>query len=146
MREGDPVQDFEAVDHRGKAVRLSDLLLQGPVVLFFYPKAMSPGCTAEACRFRDLSGEFAGRGATVLGISPDSVEGQARFAQANQLGMPLLADPDRRIAKRFGVGRLFGLPVRRVTFVIGRDGRVIRRIASPLDMDQHADEALIALP
>lgn len=145
MKVGELVEDFEALGQSGDPIRLSTLLAKGPVVLFFYPKAMSAGCTAQACRFRDLTSEFERLGAAVVGISPDSVAGQAEFDQARRLKIPLAADPGRIIAKQFGVARPGRLPIRRVTFVIGENGRVVRRIASEVDMESHADEALEAL-
>lgn len=145
MKPGDEVPDFEAVDQSGARVRLSELTGDGPVVLFFYPKAMTSGCTAESCHFRDLAGELAAVGARAVGISADSVERQAEFDQRHGLGMPLLADPDRRIAAIFGVKRPGPLFNRRMTFVIGRDRRVIDVIKSELAMDRHGDRALEVL-
>ena len=145
MREGDEVPDFEAVDQHGTAVTLSGLLADGPVVLFFYPRAMTKGCTAESCHFRDLSSDLAAVGAKAVGISADSVERQARFDEMHGLGMPLLADPDRRIAALFGVKRPGPLFNRRTTFVIGTDRRVREVIHSEVSMDRHADRALEVL-
>lgn len=145
MKPGDEVPDFEAVDQTGAAVRLSELTALGPVALFFYPKAMTKGCTAESCHFRDLSGDFNAIGARAVGISADSVERQARFDNQHGLGLPLLSDPDRRIATIFGVKRPGPLFNRRMTFVIGSDRRVIEVIKSEISMDSHADRALEVL-
>src|SRR5256886_8443771 len=119
MQRGDIAPDFELSDQSGAPVRLSSLLTQGPVVLYFYPKAMTPGCTAESCHFRDLGAEFGALGARRLGISADSVERQQQFTAKHDFDFPLLSDPDRRVAKAFGVKRPGPLFNRRATFVIG---------------------------
>jgi peroxiredoxin Q/BCP len=143
---GDVVEDFELPDETGAARRLSELLTDGPVVLFFYPAALTPGCTAEACHFRDLAAEFAAVGATPVGISGDSVDRQAEFAGRHTLGMPLLSDADGAVRERFGVKRGFSLaPTKRVTFVIGRDRTVLEVVRSELRMNTHADRALAVL-
>ncbi|HST83582.1 MAG TPA: peroxiredoxin [Kineosporiaceae bacterium] len=143
---GDAVPDFALPDQSGTVVRLSELLSKGPVVLFFYPAAMTTGCTAEACNFRDLAAEFSQAGAQRLGISVDSVDKQKEFADKNSFDYPLLSDVDREVAAAFGVRRRFGpSPVKRATFVIGQDGLVIHTISSELRMNKHADEALVVL-
>lgn len=143
MDVGDTVDDFALPDQSGTPRRLSELLAGGPVVLFFYPAAMSRGCTAEACHFRDLAAEFAAAGAQPVGISADAVEKQQAFAAGNDLGFPLLSDPERTVAAQFGVKRRLGaLPVKRQTFVIGADARVLGVIRSELAMEKHADQAL----
>lgn len=146
MQPGDLVDDFALSDHSGTERRLSDLLANGPVVLFFYPAAMTSGCTAESCHFRDLAGEFADLGAQPVGISPDPVAKQGEFAQTNSFGFPLLSDPDFRVAEQFGVRRRFGpLPVKRRTFVIDTDRRVLEVVRGELRMAVHADTALETL-
>jgi peroxiredoxin Q/BCP len=145
VRTGDEVPDFELAADKGQTVRLYEELGQGPVVLFFYPKAMTPGCTAESCHFRDLGAEFGALGARRLGISADSVERQQQFTAKHDFDFPLLSDPDRRVAKAFGVKRPGPLFNRRATFVIGTDRRLLASIASELKMDKHADEALAVL-
>lgn len=145
MRVGEEVPDFEAPDQQGRPVRLGELLSAGPVVLFFYPRAMTRGCTAESCHFRDLASEFADVSAQPVGISADPVERQARFDQKHGLGMPLLSDPDRAIAAMLGVKRPGPLFNQRTTFVIGTDRRVRAVIRSEVDMDRHADQALEVL-
>lgn len=143
MDVGDPVHDFVLPDQSGTPRRLSELLAAGPVVLFFYPAAMSRGCTAEACHFRDLAAEFAAAGAQPVGISADAVERQQAFDTGNDLGFPLLSDPERTVAAQFGVKRRLGaLPVKRQTFVIGADARVLGVVRSELAMEKHADQAL----
>ncbi|MER8033206.1 peroxiredoxin [Streptomyces bauhiniae] len=146
LQVGDTVEDFELPDETGTARRLTELLADGPVVLFFYPAALTAGCTAEACHFRDLAGEFAAAGARPVGISGDTVEKQQEFAGRHTLGMSLLSDADGTIRERFGVKRGFTLaPTKRVTFVIGQDRTVLEIVRSELRMNTHADRALAAL-
>ncbi|GAA3078906.1 peroxiredoxin [Pseudonocardia yunnanensis] len=148
MQIGDQVDDFELEDETRTPRRLSSLLVHGPVVLFFYPIASSGGCTQEACRFRDLAGEFAAVGAHPVGISSDNVTKQSVFATSNALGYPLLSDAGNKVAKQLGAYRWFlpgGLHTRRITFVIGQDRRLIHTIASETQFDLHADQAIEAL-
>ncbi|MFG2265531.1 peroxiredoxin [Streptomyces sp. NPDC048720] len=143
---GDKAEDFALPDETGTVRRLTELLADGPVVLFFYPAALTPGCTAEACHFRDLAAEFAAVGARPVGISGDSVERQQEFAGRHTLGMTLLSDADGAVRDRFGVRRGFTLaPTKRVTFVIGRDRTVLEVVRSELRMNTHADRALAVL-
>jgi peroxiredoxin Q/BCP len=150
MRTGDEVPDFELPDQDGAPRRLSTLLADGPVVLFFYPAAMTAGCTKEACHFRDLAAEFAAAGVQRVGISRDGVERQKEFAVKHSFDYPLLADVDGTVAGIFGVkrgriGERLGAPVKRWTFAIGTDRRVVAAIHSEVNMDTHADQALAAL-
>jgi thioredoxin-dependent peroxiredoxin len=142
MQAGDQVPDFDAMLHDGRTLRLSSILEEGPLVLFFYPKAFTPGCTAEARHFRDLDREFEELGARRLGVSRDDVETQARFAQEHELDFPLIADPDGRIARIFGAKRPGPIPSKRRTFVIGADRTLLGAISSETNMERHADEAL----
>ncbi|MGW6396102.1 peroxiredoxin [Streptomyces sp. NPDC055103] len=146
MNVGDLVEDFTLPDETGTPRSLSGLLAEGPVVLFFYPAALTPGCTAEACHFRDLATEFRAAGALPVGISTDGVERQLEFAERHSLGYPLLSDPDGTVRDLFGVKRGFSLaPTKRITFVIGQDRRVREVVRSELRMSAHADKALAAL-
>jgi thioredoxin-dependent peroxiredoxin len=146
MKPGDQAPDFTLPDQDGTPRSLSELLADGPVVLFFYPAAMTAGCTAESCHFRDLAAEFAEVGARRVGISPDSVARQNRFAALNDFDYPLLSDGDGEVAAAFGVKRRFGpLPVKRHTFVIDTDRTVIEVIKSEFAMNAHADKALTVL-
>jgi peroxiredoxin Q/BCP len=143
---GDVVEDFELNDEQGRPRKLSDMVAAGPVVLFFYPAAMTAGCTVEACHFRDIAAEFAAVGAQPVGISGDTVQRQAEFAAKHSFGYPLLSDPDGAVRERFGVKRGFGVgSTKRVTFVIGQDRRVIEIVRSEIRMNAHADKALEAL-
>ncbi len=150
MQIGDEVPDFELSDQTGARRSLSGLLAEGPVVLFFYPAAMTAGCTKEACHFRDLAAEFRAAGVQRVGISMDDVAKQQQFAGKHGFDYPLLSDPDGAVAELFGVrrgaiGRRLGAPVKRQTFAIGMDRRLRAHIASETNMDKHADEALAAL-
>ncbi|WP_314220582.1 peroxiredoxin [Streptomyces zaehneri] len=146
LETGDLVDDFALPDETGTVRSLTDLLAEGPVVLFFYPAALTAGCTAEACHFRDLAAEFAAVGARPVGISGDTVDRQQEFAGKHALGMPLLSDADGAVRERFGVKRGFSLaPTKRVTFVIAQDRTVLEVVRSELRMNTHADRALDAL-
>lgn len=150
MRTGDEIPDFELPDQTGAPRRLSTLLADGPVVLFFYPAAMTSGCTKEACHFRDLASEFSEAGVQRVGISRDSVAKQKQFAEQHSFDYPLLSDESGDIAGLFGVkrgkiGERLGAPVKRSTFAIGKDRKVVAAIHSEVNMDTHADQALAAL-
>jgi peroxiredoxin Q/BCP len=123
-------------------VRLSSFAGKKAVVLYFYPKDGTYGCTAEACDFRDNHGAFAKAGAEVLGVSADSVASHKDFADKNSLPMTLLSDPDNRVREQYGVKATFGLLPGRVTFVIDREGVVRYVYDSQLRFTQHAQKAL----
>jgi peroxiredoxin Q/BCP len=143
---GDQVEDFTLPDETGTNRSLSELLADGPVVLFFYPAALTSGCTAEACHFRDMATEFTAAGARPVGISGDAVDRQQEFADRHTLGYPLLSDADGTVRERFGVKRGFTLaPTKRVTFVIAQDRTILEVVRSELRMNTHADRALAAL-
>ena len=146
MKPGDPAPTFELPSDDGTTIRLADELAQGPVVLFFYPKAMTPGCTKESCHFRDLAAEFEEAGAQRVGISMDDVAKQKEFAELNKFDYPLLADVGGDVAEQYGVRRRFGpIPVKRHTFVIDTDREVIEVVKSEFSMNSHADKALAVL-
>ena len=134
--------EFQALDQEGRTHRLSDDRGH-PVVLYFYPRDATPGCTREACAFRDVWGRFEEVGARLLGVSTDSVASHATFAREHHLPFPLLADTDGDIVRAYGIGRTFGLAAR-VTYVIDREG-VIRRIFPDVDPGVHAAEVLDAV-
>jgi peroxiredoxin Q/BCP len=144
LKAGELAPDFTLLDHHGEPQTLSALLAKGPVVLFFYPAANTAGCTAQACHFRDLASEFEAIGAQLVGISPDTVEKQASFADKRGFGYPLLSDRGRAVAEAFGVkGGLLGIsPVKRTTFVIGADQTILGVYSSETSMNGHADRAL----
>jgi peroxiredoxin Q/BCP len=150
MQVGDEVPDFELPDQHGTPRRLSTLLAGGPVALFFYPAAMTVGCTREACHFRDVGAEYGAAGVQRVGISMDGVDKQKRFADKHAFDYPLLSDPDGAVSEAFGVrrgkmGARIGAPVKRWTFAIGTDHRLVAVIHSETNMQTHADRALEAL-
>lgn len=146
MQAGDTAPDFTLIDQDGNTRSLTTFLATGPVVLFFYPAAMTSGCTKESCHFRDLATEFAKVGAQRVGISMDDVSKQKEFSDKHSFDYPLLADVGGEVARAYGVKRALNvLKVRRTTFVIGTDGVIKKVIKSETNMDSHADEALAAL-
>jgi peroxiredoxin Q/BCP len=146
MHKGDTVPDFTLPDQTGTPRQLSDLLTAGPVVLFFYPAAMTYGCTKESCHFRDMKAEFAAVGAQPVGISADPVEKQKQFDEKESLGMTLLSDTDRTVAEQLGVKRGISLlKVKRTTFVIDTDRTLLDVFHSEVSMNSHADKALALL-
>jgi peroxiredoxin Q/BCP len=150
VRTGDTVPDFELPDETGAMRKLSELLAGGPIVLFFYPGAMTYGCTKESCHFRDLKAEFEAAGAQRVGISADNVDKQRQFSDKHEFDYPLLSDTDRKVAELFGVkrGSKLGItlaPVKRATFVIDTDRTVLDVIASEVSWNVHADRALQVL-
>jgi len=170
MIAGEKAPNFTLCDHTGRPRTLSALLSEGPVVLFFFPLASSPICTAQACHFRDLSNEFARVGAQRVGISTDAIDRQAHFAQQRSFDYPLLSDADGVVSEMFGVrrGRLANLrrsvvareaargsrhtrrrgllarlmPVKRMTFVIDTDRTVLKVVSNEVRASVHADETL----
>ncbi|WPD19383.1 thioredoxin-dependent thiol peroxidase [Thermaerobacter composti] len=146
---GDVAPDFALVDHRGETVRLSDFRGR-KVVLYFYPKDDTPGCTREACRFRDDYQRLQEAGAVVLGVSPDPVESHVKFREKYGLPFPLLSDPDHQVAERYGVWkekRMFGRTywgIDRTTFVIDEEGRIVKVIRG-VKPEEHPQRALKAL-
>jgi len=142
---GSIAPDFTLPDETGTPRALKDFLAKGPVVLFFYPTALSSGCTAEACRFRDMAAEFDAVGAQRIGISGDTVDKQKQFTEAHTFDYPLLSDADLGVATAYGVKRRFITPVKRATFVIGTDRKICHVVTGEWNMDIHADEALKSL-
>ena len=145
MKPGDRVENFKLPDQNGNPRSLDSLPQDGPLVLFFYPGALTPGCTVEACHFRDLASEFAEAGASRAGISTDTVDKQAEFADVKAFDYPLLSDESGAVATQFGVKRgLLGKlsPVKRATFVIDVDRTVLEVFTSEFRFEAHADHAL----
>ena len=148
LQEGDAAPDFETRDGEGNPFKLSDLRGR-KVVLYFYPKDDTPGCTKEACSFRDSFAEFKGRGIEVLGVSTDNEKSHRKFAEKYSLPFKLLADTDHRVADLYGVygekqfmGRKY-MGVARKTFLIDEEGR-LRKVFDQVKVDEHADEVLKA--
>jgi peroxiredoxin Q/BCP len=149
IEEGRDAPDFTLRGDDGKEVRLSALRGK-PVVLYFYPKDDTPGCTREACSFRDRKPELAAHGAVVLGVSPDDVASHGRFRDKYGLNFPLLADPGHKVAETYGAWRektLYGkksVGIQRSTFLIDSAGKV-RRVWKRVDVDGHDAQVLAAL-
>jgi len=139
------IPDLAVTTHDGRSTTLSELAAGGPLVVFFYPKAFTAGCTAQACHFRDLGAEFAELGASRVGVSRDDTDTQARFVSEHEFDYPLIADPDGGVAKAFGAKRIGPVPSRRQTYVLAADLTVLEVISDELRMDRHADDALAAL-
>ncbi len=142
---GDPAPDFELPSSTGETVRLSDFRGQSEVVLFFYPKDNTPGCTTEACAFRDSHETFRAAGAEVIGISSDPADSHRRFADRFRLPFRLLSDADGAVRSLYGVPRTLGLFPGRVTYLIDRDGIVRHIFSSQLQPKRHVAEALDVL-
>lgn len=146
---GAPAPDFELESDEGQTVRLSDLRGR-QVVLYFYPKDMTPGCTKQACGFRDAHPEYEQRGAVVLGVSPDSVASHQKFKRKHGLPFTLLADPDHEVAERYGVwgeksfaGKKY-MGINRSTFVIDPEGKIARAMYG-VKAERNPEEVLEAL-
>jgi len=143
IAKGEPAPDFEGTLAGGKPLRLRDFRGRRHVILYFFPKDFTPGCTREACAFRDRRAEVAALDAEVIGVSLDTPEKHAAFAESYQLPYPLVSDRSAAIASAFGVSRLGGwLPTRRVTFVIDKQGVVRHVIESEFRIERHIDEAI----
>jgi peroxiredoxin Q/BCP len=136
---GGPAPDFEAVVNGDRKVRLADYRGRY-LVLYFYPKSFTPGCTNEAKRFRDNFDELQQLGADVLGVSLDSLDAQCRFAERHELRFPLVADEGGRLANLYGVKWPLLPLARRVTFVIDPEGRVAARFAHEFQVSRHLDD------
>jgi peroxiredoxin Q/BCP len=144
VEEGTRAPDFELESDDGRRVKLSDLRGK-PVVLYFYPKDDTPGCTTQARGIRDVFDEFRARGAEVLGISADTVASHRKFKEKYSLPFTLLADPERQAGEAYGVTQEGKRSFRRSTFVIDADGTVAK-VMPRVDPQTHADEVLAALP
>jgi len=149
LQEGTPAPDFELESDEGSTVRLSDLRGK-PIVLYFYPKDDTPGCTKQACGFRDAYGEYQQRGAVVLGVSPDDVASHVKFKEKYGLPFTLLADPEHEVAERYGAwgeksfaGKNY-MGIIRSTFVIDPEGNVARAMYG-VNAERNPDEVLAAL-
>jgi peroxiredoxin Q/BCP len=142
IKAGDKAPDFTLPSQSGEPVRLHDRLGERVVVLYFYPKDNTPGCTAEACAFRDSHEVFTDAGAEVIGISSDSVARHTAFADRHQLPFTLLSDQGGQVRKLYGVPPVLGLLPGRVTYVIDRAGVVRHVFSSMTNIDQHIGDAL----
>lgn len=145
VRVGDAAPDFTLLDQAGRTVRLRDLLGQGTVVLYFYPKDQTPGCTLEARAFRDSYDRFTATGADVIGVSSDSVASHRRFAARERLPFTLLSDRAGAVRALYGVEKTLGILPGRVTYVIDRAGIVRHIYSSQLRPRRHTRQALDAV-
>ena len=146
---GKPAPDFTLPDQNGKNVTLSKLK-SSPIVLYFYPKDNTPGCTKEACAFRDAFAEYEKLGAKILGVSPDGVESHAKFVKKHELPFTLLADTERKVSEAYGVWKeknMYGkkpMGVERTSFVIDSKG-IVRQVFPKVKVDGHSDAVLTAI-
>lgn len=145
LKKGDPVPHFTLKDQEGKDFDISDLAGKKPFVIYFYPKDHTPGCTAEACSFRDSYEDFKDLGAEVIGISSDSGSSHQKFASKHRLPFILLSDPDQKVSRLFGVKNyLFGFIPGRETYVFDRNGKVLL-VFNSLKAASHIEKALSVL-
>ena len=150
LKVGDKAPDFTLQSDSGKEVSLSQFLGKKEVILYFYPKDNTPGCTKEACSFRDSINVFGSKNAEVLGVSPDSVKSHQNFIQKQNLNFTLLSDPDHKVAEAYGAwGKksMYGkkyMGILRTTFVIGKDGK-IKKVFEKVKPEGHAEEILNTL-
>lgn len=150
LEPGDKAPAFELPDQNGDLVKLSDLLGSQTVVLYFYPRADTPGCTTQACGVRDRDADYKAAGARVVGVSPDEVGAVKKFAEKFDLGFTLLADADHAVAERYGTWvekSMYGkkyMGVQRATFLIGPDGKVAKAFPK-VSPKTHDDVVLKAL-
>jgi len=142
MNPGERAPDFELPANQGRTVKLSDFRGQKTVVLYFYPKDETPGCTVEACQFRDDYEDFKAAGAEVIGVSDDSIESHDKFASHHRLPFILATDAGGKLREQMGVKKTLGMLPGRVTFVIDRDGVIRDRFVSQIRVKKHVAHAL----
>ena len=142
IKTGDKAPSFKLLNQQGIEVSLDSLLKEHIVVLYFYPKDETPGCTTEACKFRDDYEIFKDNGAEVVGISSDSVESHLKFSQNHNLPFQLLSDVDGRIRKKYDVPKTLGLIAGRVTYIIDQSGKILHVFNSQFKPQKHIDEAI----
>ncbi len=146
IKYGSKIPGFELKDQHGNLFNINEVLGKKNLVIFFYPKDGTPGCTREACAFRDQFEVFEDADARVIGISAQSVESHYAFAQKHRLNYTLLSDPDNKVRKMFGVpSSLFGLLPGRVTYVVDKSGKVVYMFNSQLKTEKHVFKALQVL-
>ena len=137
LEKGARAPDFELSDQDGRRQTLKSLLADGPLILYFYPADFTPGCTKEACSFRDLHQELMKAKLRVVGVSPQDVDSHRAFADKHHLNFPLLADPDKTVIKAYDLDGPLGFGVRRGTYLIGRDGRIQDGVLADLRIGEH---------
>jgi len=144
VKAGDQAPDFEGPTSDGSRLGLKDFAGKKNVVLYFYPKDDTPGCTREACSFRDNLKPIRDMGAEIVGVSLDSIQSHDRFAKKYELPFPLISDKDKRIATAYGVLKDLGLSTNRVTFIIDKKGKVTK-VFPKVDVSTHTEEVVAAL-
>ena len=145
LKIGDQVPDFSLPNEKGEMVHLKELIGQKPLIIYFYPKDDTPGCTREACSFRDHYEQFEGNNALIFGISSDKEESHLKFKSKHRIPYQLLSDRNSLVAKKFGVKKHFGILPGRVTFVINESGKICHVINSQFTPDRHVKESLKVL-
>lgn len=143
LAKGDKIPSFKLKDQNDEWVNIDDHIGQSPLVIYFYPKDDTPGCTREACSFRDSFEDFEANNAKVFGISADSPRSHKRFAEKYRLNFTLLSDQTRKIEKQFGVPRsILGLLPGRVTYIVNPSGIIAHVFNSQINADKHVREAI----
>ena len=137
LAKGSVAPEFELADQSGRKRTLSGLLSDGPLILYFYPADFTPGCTKEACSFRDLQQDLIRANLRVVGVSPQDADSHRRFAEKHGLNFTLLADPDKKVVKAYDVDGPLGIGVRRGTYLIGRDGRIRDSVLADFRIGAH---------
>ncbi len=136
---GTTAPDFTLPNDRGEETALSDLLADGPLILYFYPADFTPGCTKEACSIRDLHADVVSAGLQVVGVSPQDPESHARFREQHHLPFILLSDTDKQVIRLYDVDGPFGIGVRRATYLIDRSGRIQAELLADLRIGRHEE-------
>jgi peroxiredoxin Q/BCP len=139
LKAGEKAPEFVLENDKGEEISLSDLLKNGPLILYFYPADFTPGCTAEACSIRDIHSDIQSVGLQVAGVSPQDADSHARFREKHDLPFELLCDPDKLAAKSYDVDGPFGVGVRRTTFLIGEDGTIHDVVQADLRVGRHEE-------
>ena len=137
LTNGSVAPDFELADQEGRTQTLSRLLADGPLILYFYPADFTPGCTKEACSFRDLHDDLLKAGLRIVGVSPQDTDSHRRFAEKYKLGFMLLSDPDKKVIKAYGLDGPLGIGVRRGTYLIGKDRHIRDSVLADLRIGAH---------
>lgn len=137
LQVGTRAPDFELPDHEGRLRSLRELLSGGPLILYFYPADFTPGCTKEACTLRDLHDDILRAGLRVVGVSPQDAASHVRFRDQHALPFMLLSDVDKAVARAYDVDGPLGIGVRRATFLIDRDGRIVDAVLADLRIQRH---------
>ena len=137
LKPGSTAPEFTASDNDGNEVTLSSLLRNGPLILYFYPADFTPGCTKEACAIRDIHDDIVAAGLRVVGVSPQDAESHERFREQHGLPFRLLCDPDKSLVRLYGVDGPMGFGVRRATYLIGQDRKIVDAIQADIRIDRH---------